>query len=80
MYVDNRALDGFINRFLSQSCHGRDGGTCGYCHAWADKAVRYNEKWREQCLALYESAFDQLESGQLWGLQPRCDQPAHDPS
>lgn len=71
VYVDNRALDGFVNRFLSHSCRGRDCRTCGYCQVWANRAVRIDEKWRRECLALYDSAFTEMESGQLWGLRAR---------
>ncbi|MBI4513951.1 MAG: U32 family peptidase, partial [Gemmatimonadetes bacterium] len=66
VYIDNRALDGFIQRFLTQGCRERDCETCRYCHAWAEKAVCIDEAWRAECLALYEAAFGELESGGLW--------------
>ncbi len=71
VYIDNRGLDGFLNRFLTQSCRGRDCRTCGYCNAWVHRTVRIDEDWRRNCLALYEGVFTEMESGRLWGLQPR---------
>ena len=66
VYVDNRALDGFIRRFSKQGCRDLDCEQCGYCHAWAAKAVRIDDAWRDECLALYETAFKEMESGRLW--------------
>lgn len=71
VYVDNRALDGFIDRFLTEGCRGRDCRTCGYCDAWAERVVRMDEQWRKECLALYEQTFAEIESGGLWGVEPR---------
>ncbi len=42
---------------------------CRYCHGWAAKAVRIDERWRAECLALYRSVFEEMESGKLWRLR-----------
>jgi collagenase-like PrtC family protease len=65
--VENRRLDGFLNRFLSQGCRDTVCEDCRYCHRWAERAVTIDEGWRQECLALYASAFDGLESGSLLG-------------
>lgn len=40
LYVDNRALDGFVGRFEKTDCHTRTCDECGYCGRWRRKAVR----------------------------------------
>lgn len=66
VYIDNRALDGFIRRFLTQGCRDVDCEACRYCHGWLPRAVRIDEAWRAGCLALYEADFQEIESGSLW--------------
>ncbi|MFQ5570389.1 MAG: U32 family peptidase [Rhodothermales bacterium] len=68
VYVDNRALDGFINRFLTHGCRDRDCRSCRYCHGWAERTVQLDEAWRRECLALYDRAFTEMETGRLWGV------------
>ncbi len=47
--IDNRALDGFIDHFVAgPSCRLVDCEACGYCARWADKAMKVDEKAREQ--------------------------------
>ncbi|MBI4420943.1 MAG: hypothetical protein HY560_08970 [Gemmatimonadetes bacterium] len=66
VYVDNRALDGFLDGLPKGGCRHRDCETCRYCHAWADKVVRIDQEWCTDCQALYQAAFDQMETGGLW--------------
>ncbi len=65
--VENRRLDGFLDRFLSRSCRDVACEDCRYCHRWAERAVTVDEGWRRECLALYARAFDGLESGVALG-------------
>lgn len=66
--IDNRALDGFMQRFVTEGCRERDCDDCRYCHAWADKVVQIDEDWRAACLQLYRPAFEEMESGALWNV------------
>ncbi len=66
VYIDNRQLDGFIDRFLQESCRDCDCETCRYCHRWAERVVRIDPEWRAECLALYERLFREMETGTLW--------------
>lgn len=66
--IDNRALDGFLERFRSRGCKDVDCDTCRYCHGWAKKAVRISPEHRARCLALYRTLFDDLDGGGMWGL------------
>ncbi|KAF0242084.1 MAG: peptidase [Planctomycetota bacterium] len=70
VHVDNRLLDGFIDRFLSTGCKEVDCESCRYCHRWADRAVRIDTQFRDKCEALYREVFDDMQSGRMWGLAP----------
>lgn len=39
VYMDNRTLDGFLDRFLEKSCGDTVCEECNYCAAWAKKAI-----------------------------------------
>ncbi len=66
VHVDNRALDGFIDRFCDQGCRDLDCETCGYCQAWASKSVRVDPEWQDECRRLHEELFAEMEIGSLW--------------
>ncbi len=66
VYIDNRALDGFLDRFETRSCEALDCETCRYCHAWAEKAVSIDPRWRDQMTGLYDRLLDDLHGGSLW--------------
>lgn len=68
VYIDNRALDGFLRGLPKDGCRGRDCESCGYCRAWAGKVVRIDDAWRAECHELYATTFRDLETGSLWGL------------
>jgi collagenase-like PrtC family protease len=66
--VDNRKLDGFIDRFLTAGCKDVDCDTCRHCHRSADKAVAVNPEYKERCLTLYDQVLNDMHSGRMWGL------------
>ncbi|NUN49731.1 MAG: U32 family peptidase [Candidatus Brocadiae bacterium] len=66
--VDNRALDGFIERFLHTGCKDVDCDSCRYCHRWAEKAVRIDPAWKARCEALSDEVLADMETGRMWGL------------
>lgn len=70
LVLDNRALDGFINRFLTTSCLSVDCDECRYCHAWAERAVRIDPAYRRDVLAEYRALYEDLHTGALWS-RPR---------
>ncbi|MCC6738662.1 MAG: U32 family peptidase [Planctomycetia bacterium] len=74
--VDNRALDGFIDRFLSKGCKDVDCETCRHCHRWAEKSVTVDPAFRDRCMELYRTVFSDMESGRMWGVEkPTSPQP-----
>ena len=66
--VDNRKLDGFMDRFLTAGCKDMDCDACRHCHRFADKAVVVDPDYKERCLTLYDQVLDDMHSGKMWGL------------
>ncbi|MBI2194132.1 MAG: hypothetical protein HYU36_19320 [Planctomycetes bacterium] len=60
--IDNRALDGFLDAFPAQGCRDRDCDECGHCRRWADRCVRIDPQYRQECLELYQRVFHGLLS------------------
>ncbi|MBP2675399.1 MAG: peptidase [Deltaproteobacteria bacterium] len=70
VYVDNRALDGFLERFRETGCRDADCGECLWCHQFASKAVRLDEEARAKALAAYGELFRALDGGGMWRYLP----------
>ncbi len=66
VYVDNRALDGFMERFKKTGCDKLDCETCRYCHRWADKSVKIDRAWTRRMKAKNEDMLRNLHDGSLW--------------
>jgi collagenase-like PrtC family protease len=64
--VDNRALDGFIDRFRTAGCQALDCERCRYCHEWADRAVHIDPVWQHKMAAIYDDLLREIDSGSLW--------------
>jgi collagenase-like PrtC family protease len=69
VYIDNRALDGFLAGMDGINCRETDCSRCGYCARWTDKAVRVDERYRAEMLKLYQGVFSEMYSGELWGVE-----------
>jgi collagenase-like PrtC family protease len=78
--LDNRQLDGFVDRFVSGfDCTGRvcdDGGAaetspaaggprCGYCRTWAEKALRVDEPARQAWLAGSDAVLEDVRTSRM---------------
>ena len=70
VYIDNRALDGFINRFFDNGCLDADCEDCRWCHDFAAKAVRIDEQNRDRALEAYDELFDSMHGGSMWSYLP----------
>ena len=70
LYLDNRALDGFMDRFLTTSCIDVDCESCRYCHRLAEKAVRIDPAYREEVLSDYAKLFEDMHTGAFWEMRP----------
>lgn len=76
--IDNRALDGFMERFRKKGCRDENCESCRWCHGFAERAVRINAKKSRQALGAYEELFEAMEKGDMWRLLPgkKCDHEA----
>lgn len=68
VYIDNRALTGFLDGIREKSCRSGDCDRCGYCADFAGRAVRVDEGYRREMLRMYEEMFEEMHSGRLWGV------------
>jgi collagenase-like PrtC family protease len=66
VYIDNRALDGFMERFLEKGCLDIHCEECRWCHDFAAKAVRIDEPHRQLALRAYDELFQALNDGDMW--------------
>jgi len=66
VFIDNRALDGFLERFETQGCEDVDCESCRYCHEWADKAVKIDPDWKERMGSIYDDLLGEIDSGAFW--------------
>lgn len=64
--IDNRALDGFLDRFRTQGCQDVDCETCRYCHQWADRVVRVDPTWKGEMKDIYDDLMGELDGGSFW--------------
>ena len=66
VYIDNRALDGFLDGIRSRDCDSLRCDACGYCRATAGRAVTVEPRYREKTLALAAQLDEGLVSGKHW--------------
>jgi len=64
--IDNRALDGFLDRFETKGCMDDDCESCGYCQLWADKTVKIDPNWAKKMKGIYTGLIDDIDSGSFW--------------
>lgn len=69
VHVDNNKLAGFIAGFKDRDCRYTDCAACGWCASYTREAVAIDEAYRSALLELYEEAFDDMYSGEMWGLE-----------
>lgn len=53
IYIDNRALEGFIDFFLVNDCRSLSCGECRYCHRIAQGAVKVDGEYQKKSAAGY---------------------------
>ncbi|MCC6749207.1 MAG: U32 family peptidase [Deltaproteobacteria bacterium] len=70
LYLDNRKMDGFIDRFLKESCIDVDCEKCRYCHDFADRALTIEPSYRRKVLATYRDIFEDMHTGKFWLMKP----------
>ena len=71
LFLDNRKMDSFIDRFLEKSCIDVDCESCRYCHRFADEALTIDPEYRRDVLAQYRDLFEDMHTGTFWSPRPR---------
>lgn len=64
--IDNRALDGFMERFKTQGCVDVDCEECRYCHEWADRVVQLDPQWEGRMGEIYDDLLHEIDGGAFW--------------
>ncbi|MEK7485680.1 MAG: U32 family peptidase [Planctomycetota bacterium] len=64
--IDNKKLDGFLERFMKLGCRDVNCDDCQHCHSYAKQAITINPNYRENCLNLHQKLDQELETGSLW--------------
>jgi len=64
--IDNRALDGFLDRFDVTGCQDLDCEDCRYCHEWAEQAVSIEPAWEATMRSVFGELLEEIDSGGLW--------------
>jgi len=64
-YIDNQALEGFVDFFKKQDCSsGCD--HCGYCQRIADKAIQFDSDEVDEYVAALNESLDNLSSSRVF--------------
>jgi collagenase-like PrtC family protease len=70
VYIDNKALDGFIEGLRLHDCASGQCERCGYCRKWAEKTISVNDAYRAEVLELAQKLDEGLIASTHW-LKPR---------
>ena len=60
VYIDNQALDGFIEHFIKNDCHLMACHECGYCQEITKQVVKVDPNYREKITDEYKVILDSL--------------------
>ncbi len=60
VYIDNSALNGFIEHFLEKDCRSLSCKDCGYCYEVARQVVKIEPNYQQEVIAKYKAALDAL--------------------
>jgi collagenase-like PrtC family protease len=71
IYIDNRALDGFLDEILAAGCENITCGACAICTGWADRSVSIDGEYRRKALELGAELDGGMMDGSLWEVNSR---------
>ncbi len=66
VYIDNRAIDGFIKFFLIENCELKSCEECGYCREVAERVVEIKPENQKNVNLLHQEFLDKLTSGDIF--------------
>ena len=65
-YIDNRALDGFLEHFLKEDCSLKSCEDCGYCKKVAERVVKVDVERQRKLLSRYDKFLEELISSKMF--------------
>jgi collagenase-like PrtC family protease len=68
--INAKALDGYLEKFLTQNCRMVSCASCGWCEKYAREAVRIDPAELSQMLPKLQRNLDELESGSFFRYGP----------
>jgi len=66
IYVDNRALDGFLEHFIQKDCSLTSCQDCNYCQQISDRATKIDRIKQSKLLDSYSVCLDNLTMGSMF--------------
>jgi collagenase-like PrtC family protease len=66
IFIDNRALDGFLEGLLDKDCLTGNCEECGYCRAIAEKTVKISSPKQKQLISAYKTFLQSLTTGDIF--------------
>jgi collagenase-like PrtC family protease len=67
-YIDNQALEGFMDFFRKQDCSSGC-SHCGYCQRIADRAIRFDREQVDEYIAALDQSLDNLSSSRIFEVK-----------
>lgn len=67
-YIDNQALEGFMDFFRKQDCSSGC-SHCGYCQRMADRAIQFDRDEVDEYVAALTTALDSLSSSRIFKVK-----------
>jgi collagenase-like PrtC family protease len=67
-YIDNQALDGFMDFFKKQDCSSGC-SHCGYCQRIADKVIQFDRDEVDEYVAAVNQSLDNLSSSRIFKVK-----------
>jgi collagenase-like PrtC family protease len=67
-YVDNQALEGFMDFFRKQNCPSGC-GQCNYCQRVADKVIQFDRSEVDEYIAMLNTCLDSLSSSKIFKVK-----------
>jgi len=70
IFIDNRALDGFLENTMNKDCITRSCAECGYCSRVAEQVVKIPAQAREKLISAYRDFMNTLNHGDIFRYTP----------
>jgi len=68
VYINNRALDGFLNYFMEGKCNFACGAHCSYCNDVFSKSVSINSEYQNKLINSTKGFLQELYCGSMFKL------------